>query len=148
MTPSDWMLVGLRVAHSVAAVVWLSGGVYFVLALRPALQEADSAGQAVVAAAQRAYGEWAGFATIVLLGSGAVLTFERLSDGRGGVTYAALLGAKILAALWAFALVRSRVRSRRRRNRRSSSELILTLGCVAFTLGIVLATLYGRGFVE
>lgn len=142
------MLVALRVAHSLAAVVWLGGGVYFVLALRPALQEADSAGQALVAAAQRAYGEWAQVATIVLLGSGVVLTFERLSDGTGGLTYAGLLGAKIVAGLWAFVLVRARVRPRRRRNQRSSSELILTLGFVAFSLGIVLATLYGRGFIE
>ncbi|CAN5499040.1 hypothetical protein BH24CHL1_BH24CHL1_01770 [soil metagenome] len=147
MTSSDWMLVLLRVAHSVAAVVWLGGGVYFFLALRPALQEADSAGQAVAAAAQRAYGEWAQIATIVLLGSGVVLTFERLSDNTGGLTYVALLAAKVLAGVWAFALVRVRLRSRRRRNQRSSSELILMLGFVAFTLGIVLATLYGRGFI-
>lgn len=147
MTSSDWMLVALRVAHSVAAVVWLSGGVYFVLALRPALQEADSAGQAVIAAAQRAYGDWAQIATIVLLGTGVVLTFERLSDGTGGLTYVALLAVKVAAGVWAFALVRARTRRQRRRNQRSRSELILTLGFVAFTLGVVLATLYGRGFV-
>jgi uncharacterized membrane protein len=141
------MLVALRVAHSVAAVVWLGGGVYFVLALRPALQEADSAGQAVVSAAQRAYGEWSKIATIVLLGTGVVLTFERLSDGTGGLTYVALLAAKVVAGVWAFVLVRARIRPRRRRNQRSSSELILTLGFVAFTLGVILATLYGRGFI-
>lgn len=142
------MLVALRVAHSLAAVVWLGGGVYFVLALRPALQEADCAGQAVVVAAQRAFGEWAQTATIVLLGSGMVLTFERLSDGTGRLTYVALLGAKIIAGLWAFVLVRARVRPRRRRNQRSSPELILTLGFIAFSLGVILATLYGRGFIE
>lgn len=141
------MLVALRVAHSVAAVVWLGGGVYFVLALRPALQEADSAGRAVVSAAQRAYGEWSQIATIVLLGTGVVLTFERLSDGTGGLTYVALLAAKVIAGVWAFVLVQARIRPRRRRNQRSSSELILTLGFVAFTLGVVLATLYGRGFI-
>lgn len=148
MTSSDWMLVALRVAHSVAAVVWLGGGVYFVLALRPALQEADSAGRAVVAAAQRAFGKWARIATIVLLGTGVVLTFERLSEGAGGLTYVVFLAAKVIAGVWAFVLVRARVRPRRRRNQRSSSELILTLGFVAFTLGIVLATVYGRRFIE
>lgn len=142
------MLVILRVAHGAAAVVWLGGGVYFALALRPAFQEADSAGQAVLAAAQRAYGEWAQFATIVLLATGVVLTFERLSDGAGGLTYAVLLAGKILAALWAFVLVRVRVRRGKRRNQRYHSELILTLGFIAFTLGIVLATLYGRGIIE
>lgn len=142
------MLVALRLAHSVAAVVWLGGGVYFVLALGPAARDADSAGQAVVAAAQRAFGEWAQIATIVLLGTGTVLVFERLSTGQGGWIYVALLALKILAALWAFLLVRGRIRARGRRNGRSRSELILTLGFIAFSIGIVLASLYGRGFVE
>lgn len=142
------MLVLLRVAHSAAAVVWLGGGVYFLLALRPAMREADTAGQAVISATQRAYGEWSQLATIVLLGSGMILTFERLSDGTGGLTYVALLAGKILAGVWAFILVRTRVRRGRRRTRRSSSELIVSLGFLAFTLGVVLATLYGRGFIE
>ena len=142
------MLVALRVIHNVSAVVWLGGGVYYLIALRPAARESDSAGQTLVVAAQRAFGEWAQVATIMLLATGVVLTFERLSVGRGGLTYAALLAAKILSALWAFALVRARVRRRRRRNQRSSSELIVTLGFVALTLGIVLATIYGRGLVD
>lgn len=148
MSVSDWMLVALRLAHSLAAVVWLGGGVYFLLALRPASREADSTGQAIVAAAQRAFGEWAQVATIILLATGVVLTFERLSVGRGGLVYAGLLAAKIISALWAFALVRTRVRSRRRRNQRSSTELIVILGVVAFTLGVALATIYGRGLVD
>lgn len=145
------MLVALRLAHSIAAVVWLGGGVYFVIALRPAAREADSAGQSIVAAAQQAFGEWAQIATIVMLGTGAVLVFERLSAGQGGWVYALLLAVKVLAALWAFLLIRGRVRARsgrRRRNQRSRSELILMMGFIAFSLGVLLATLYGRGFVE
>jgi len=142
------MLVALRVAHSVAAVVWLGGGVYFLVALRPAAREADSAGQAVVAAAQKAYAEWGQIATIVLLGSGTVLIFERLSSAQGGWIYVVLLVIKVLAAVWAFVLVRTRVRAIRRRNGRASSELIITLGFVAFVTGVLLATVYGRGFIE
>jgi uncharacterized membrane protein len=142
------MLVGLRLAHSVAAVVWLGGGVYFLLALRPAAREAGSAGQAVMAAAQRAFGEWSQIATIVLLGSGVILVFERLSTAQGGWIYVALLALKIIAAIWAFALVRGQVRRRGKRNQRSRSELIITLGFVAFTLGVMLASVYGRGFIE
>jgi uncharacterized membrane protein len=148
MTPSDWMLVALRVAHSLAAVVWLGGGVYFVVALRPAAREADTAGKAIVSAAQQAFGEWNQIATIALLGSGIVLVFERLSAGEGGWLYVILLVLKILAGIWAFILVSARFRNRRRRNTRASSELILSLGLVAFTLGVVLASLWGRGFLE
>ena len=148
MTPSEWILVVLRIAHSAAAVVWLGGGVYFFVALRPAAREADTAGKAVVAAAQQAFGEWSGIATVVLLGSGTVLMFERLSADPGGWTYVILLVAKVVTALWAFALVTARVRRRVRRNSRSRPELIITLGFVTFTIGVLLATLYGRGIVE
>ncbi len=146
MTPSDWMLVVLRVAHNISAVVWLGGGVYFLVALRPAAREAGSAGQAVAAAAQKAFGEWGQLSTIVLVGTGAVLTFERLSDGRGGWIYAGLLALKIFSALVAFLLVRSMVRSRRGRHQRSA-ELVLGLGLVAFVVGVLLASLWGSGFL-
>jgi uncharacterized membrane protein len=142
------MLVALRVAHSVAAVVWLGGGVYFLVALRPAARDADSAGRAVVAAAQQAYAEWGQIATIVLLASGTVLVFERLSSAQGGWIYVVLLAIKVLAAVWAFVLVRARLRASRRRNGRIGSEFIITLGFVAFVTGVMLATVYGRGFIE
>lgn len=146
MSPSEWMLVALRVVHNFASVVWLGGGVYFLVALRPAAREADTAGKAVAAAAQKAFGEWGQLATIALVGTGAVLMFERLSDGRGGWVYAGLLALKILSALVAFLLVRSMVRSRKGRHRRTA-ELVLGLGLIAFIVGIVLASLWGSGFL-
>lgn len=146
MTPSDVMLLVLRIAHNLAAVVWLGGGVYFLVALRPAAREADSAGEAVAAAAQRAFGEWGQLAAITLVGTGVVLTFERLSAGQGGWIYALLLALKIASALIAFLLVRASMRSRRG-GKRPAAEVILALGFTAFTIGILLAGLWGRGFL-
>jgi uncharacterized membrane protein len=141
----DWLLLALRLAHALAAAVWLGGGVYFLLILRPALRERGDEARSLVGDAQRAFGEWSQVATLTMIATGAVLTFDRLSSGRGGLTYAALLAAKIVAALAAFWLIGLRTTRRRRTARRSAPELVLTLGLVAFVLGVALSSVYGPG---
>jgi uncharacterized membrane protein len=139
----DWLLLGLRLAHALAAAVWLGGGVYFLLILRPALRERGDEARSLMGDAQRAFGEWAQVATLTMIATGAVLTFDRLSSGRGGLTYATLLAAKIVAALAAFWLIGLRTTRRRGAERRSAPELVLALGLVAFVLGVALSSVYG-----
>jgi uncharacterized membrane protein len=143
VSANDWFLLLLRLAHSVAAMVWLGGGVYYLLALRPALRESGEQGRSVAGAAQRAFGEWAQLAALIMVATGAVLMFDRLSDGTGGVLYAVLLAAKVIAAIAAFWLAGIRP-VRRRGVRRAAPELIAAFGIFAFVLGVVLSSVYGR----
>jgi uncharacterized membrane protein len=148
VSAGDWFLLGLRLAHGLAAMLWLGGGVYFLLALRPALRAGEDGARALVTAAQRAFGEWAQAATVVMLASGAVLSFDRLSSGRGGLTYALVLAVKVASAIVAFWLVGIRPRRRatgQARAARSRPELVAALGLLAFVLGVALSTVYGRG---
>lgn len=140
----------LRVAHALAAVVWLGGGAYYVLALRPQLRGADEETRAVARQAQREFGEWASVATLILVATGVLLMFDRLTDGRGTLAYVLLLAVKVAAALAAFWLAGSF--GRRRGPRRAAralpierSWLILVLGTVAFVIGVALASLYPSG---
>jgi uncharacterized membrane protein len=140
----------LRVAHALAAVVWLGGGVYYVLALRPQLRGADEGARAVARQAQREFGEWASVATLVLIATGVLLMFDRLTDGRGTLAYVLLLSVKVVAALVAFWLAGSlgrRARSRRRGRALPIDRawLILALGTVAFVIGVALASIYPSG---
>lgn len=147
----DWFLLLLRLAHALAATFWLGGGVYYLVALRPALRSRPESAREFGAEAQRAFGEWARVATLVMVATGVVLTFDRLSAGRGGLTYAALLALKIVAAAAAFwfAGVRpARRAARRRSGRRVAPEFILALGLLAFLLGVALASVYGRGIAS
>jgi uncharacterized membrane protein len=148
MTATEWYLVALRLAHVLASVVWLGGGVYYLIAMRPAMRAMDDPPTGFIAAAQGQFGEWARVCTFVMLATGAVLVFERLSNQTGGVLYVLLLAAKVvvaLAAFW-FAGLRPRRRARDQRQRRSTPELIAACGFVAFILGIVLSTVWGRAF--
>src|SRR6185437_3533974 len=142
---SEWLWIGqvidvpaiarllLRLAHAIAAVLWLGGGAYYMLALRPALRNAEPSVQAAGREAQREFGEWASVATLILIVTGVVLTFDRLTDGRGTSVYVILLAIKIVAALIAFGLTgtfvgRSRARRGKGKARINRSWLILSLG--------------------
>lgn len=150
MTASDWFLLALRLGHALAATIWLGGGVYYLLALRPAViaATAEADAQALASRAQRAFGEWASVASLVMVATGVVLTFDRLSNGDDGLRYAALLALKIAAAIGAFWFAGFRPARRAVRQRgakRSAPELIVGLGLLAFVLGVILSSIYGRG---
>lgn len=143
----------LRLAHAVAAALWLGGGAYYVLALRPALRNADPEARELARAAQAEFGEWASAATIILIATGVVMTFDRLTNGRGTNVYVVLLGVKIVAAVAAFWLTGTFVRNVRSRPRKSRSLInrswiILTLGTVAFVIGIALSVVYPTGITQ
>jgi uncharacterized membrane protein len=140
----DWFLLALRMAHSLAAMLWLGGGVYYLLAVRPASREASEPPKAFISAAQGYFGEWAQVATMVMVVTGGVLVFDRLSNGHAGLTYVALMALKIVAALVAFWMAGMRPRRRQGRGgRRSAAEMIVTLGLLAFAIGVALSSVYG-----
>ena len=125
-------LIALRVFHSIAAVIWVGGGLYYLIAVRPQ-SETEFASKA-----QTRFREWARPATGVMLATGVILLFEGLSSNTAGVTYAAVLAAKIAAALAAFWLVSFR----RRSARRLRAEQAVTLGMAAFVLGIIISSIW------
>jgi uncharacterized membrane protein len=138
----------LRLAHGLAAAIWVGGGAYFLLAVRPNLRKAnDEATRAFAGEVQREFGEWASVATIVMIATGVILMFERLSGGQGTTLYVALLAIKIAAAVVAFwmtgVLRPSRGPGRRKRTGKlDTAWLVLGLSAAAFLLGALLTTIY------
>jgi uncharacterized membrane protein len=138
----------LRLAHGLAAAVWVGGGAYYLLAVRPSIRNrGDEESRAFGAEVQREFGEWASVATIVMVASGVILMFERLSGGQGTTVYVALLAIKIVAAVIAFWMTgvlrpaSSRLR-RRRTGKLDSAWIVLGLSALAFLLGALLTTIY------
>ena len=143
----------LRVAHAIAAAVWLGGAVYYLLALRPQLRSSDDEVRAFARNVQREFGEWASVSTLIMIATGVILMFDRLTDGRGTLAYVLILAVKVAAALVAFWLARSFRRRKRpagkvavgRARLIDRSWLMLSLGAIAFILGITLSSLYSTG---
>lgn len=146
----------LRLTHALAAAAWLGGGVYYVLALRPQMRQADEEARALARAAQREFGRWSSMAAFLMVGSGVVMMWDGLADGRGTIAYVVLLAVKVAAAAVAFWLAGSFVRSwrtvplpgrkvPRQPSRFDRAWLILMLGSVAFLLGVILSSVYPTG---
>ena len=143
MAAGDWFRVSLRVAHALAAMLWLGGGVYFLLAVRPASRDAEPPPRAFISAAQGYFGEWAQMATMVMVVTGGILVFDRLANGDAGLTYVALMAVKIVAALAAFWLAGIRPARRKAHDGRwRAPESIVALGVVAFAIGVALSSAY------
>src|SRR5919197_1981980 len=98
MTAAPWLGEALRVAirwvHGVATVAWVGGSLFYLLALRPAVRGggATPAFERAVAARFREVVE-ASLAVLVV--SGDILSFDRLSTGLATPLYIAVLSVKI-----------------------------------------------------
>ena len=112
MSVGDLFLLVVRWVHLVAAAAWIGGSLFYLLALRPALRIAPDSGRRLDTAVAAEFRAWVDTCIFVLLATGAILTFNRLTPGVIGVPYAATLGAKIALSIWMFVLARGR----RRRN--------------------------------
>lgn len=146
----------LRLAHALAGAAWLGGGAYYVLALRPQARQGDEQARATARAAQREFGRLASACTLILIGTGVVMMWDGLADGRGTIVYVLVLAAKVGAGLAAFWLAGSFLRKRRtvplpgrkiprQQSRLDHAWLILALGSAAFLLGVVLSSIYPSG---
>ena len=92
LEPAEVLLVLLRWLHAAASIVFLGWSAVLWL-------DGPPRGDAV--AARQRFKEVIELSLLVLLASGAVLTFERLSHGAGGV-YAAILALKVVCAVVAY----------------------------------------------
>jgi len=89
---AEALLVLLRWLHAAASIAFLGWSAVLWL---------DGPPRGDVAAARQRYKEVTELSLLVLLASGAVLTFERLSHGAGGI-YAGILALKVGCAVVAY----------------------------------------------
>lgn len=111
MSAGDVFLLVVRWLHLVSAAAWVGGSLFYLLVLRPALRRSGDSSEVTesVAVEFRALVDTSIF---VILVTGIILTFNRLTPGVVGVPYVAILGVKIALSLWMFVLARGRRRTR------------------------------------
>jgi uncharacterized membrane protein len=113
MTVGEVFLLVVRWLHLLAAVVWVGGSIFYLLVLRPAARAEGAAGDAVQRRAGQEFRAAVDTAILVLVLTGAVLAFDRLTTPRIGAGYVWVLAAKTVLSLWMFFLAHSRLRGRR-----------------------------------
>jgi len=106
MAPGDVVLALVSWAHLLAAVVWLGGGLFYLLALRPALRslELGAPGGAFTRALAERFRAAVELSILVLLVTGVVLTFQRLTAPQATVAYGLVLALKIALSVAMFGL--------------------------------------------
>ena len=110
---SDVFLLLVRWLHLVAAASWVGGGVFYMLVLRPAIRRAGESGSAIPAAVGREFRSLVGLCIAVLVLTGAIMTFDRLTSPATDAAYVATLAVKVSLAVIMFILAHRARRARR-----------------------------------
>ncbi|MQF64925.1 hypothetical protein FIM04_02245 [SAR202 cluster bacterium AC-409-J13_OGT_754m] len=151
MDITEVLLIIIRWLHAIASATWVGGGIFYVLVLRPSLKQLKSDTMLSIAEDFRTM---VTTAMTVLLITGAILTFERLTSGFVGTLYVVTLGTKIALALYMFYLVRF-IKTRYRENSYgkltsliSGPTTVVILGAVIFLLADILNSIFEKGLVS
>ena len=111
MSATDAFVLVVRWLHLAAAAAWIGGCIFFLLMLGPvARKNPDRYGSVARAAAQR-FRTLVDLSIVVLVASGAILAFNRLTDDATNVAYVTVLAVKVALSAWMFILVQMERRS-------------------------------------
>ena len=154
MNVLDWILLLIRWSHSLGAVAWVGGGIFYLMVLRPAFQRRDP-GQETHRAIGEEFRGLVNTAIIVLVVTGAILTASRLTTDTITFAYITVLVVKVALALYMFAVMRFRRPARREPEESSAMSkgarlraaatgptALLVLGVIIFGLADVLSYLF------
>ena len=112
----DILALAVRWVHAISSVVWIGGSVFYLIVLRPALKDAEKSGGVPGKLVSRLvalhFREWVHVSMIALLVSGAILTFDRLTEPTVSALYIGALTAKIAIAFWLFGIGTATYRKR------------------------------------
>jgi len=112
MSVSDVFLLVVRWVHLIAAAAWIGGSLFYLVVLRPTLHKFPKGSDLASIATASEFRALVDTSIFVLLTTGVILTFNRLSTGIVGMPYVATLGIKIALSVWMFGLARNRRRRR------------------------------------
>ena len=98
----DLLRVALRWAHLTAAVVWIGGTFFYLLALRPAVDTAERAAGwgKIRQGVERRFHESVQVCIWTFFITGAILTYDRLTSVNPGLDYIVVLVIKVLLVVW------------------------------------------------
>ncbi len=106
MSVLDLILVAIRWGHALAAVAWVGGGIFYLIVLKPAIQQARGLPPETSRAIGVEFRGLVGTAIAVLLLTGVILSVSRLTEDVVTSPYMAVLVVKIGLALYMFYVVR------------------------------------------
>lgn len=104
---ADAVLLAVRWAHTLAAVVWVGGGIFYWVAVRPSVRAGALPTEQARAVGER-FGKAAAVMMWVIAVTGAALFFARVSEPSVAPRYVALIAVKVALSAWMFFIAVSR----------------------------------------
>lgn len=94
-----------------AAAVWMGGSIFYLIVLQPAMRKDSSQSLVFTKSVAAHFRTVVDISIVLLIVSGAVIAFNRLTGGTVGVSYVTILGVKVALSVWMFLLVQMERRS-------------------------------------
>ena len=114
MSAGDVFLLVVRWLHLVSGAAWVGGSLFYLLVLRPAAKRGDEP-SGLLAGASDEFRVLVNSCIAILVATGIVMSFNRLTDSVIGVPYVAVLALKAALSVWMIVLVHAERRRRRAR---------------------------------
>jgi putative copper export protein len=118
-----------------AAVIWVGGSMFFVLVIRP--QQWRAGGQVMGPEALNQFRGLVDTCMAVLLVTGTILLFDRMTDASTTTIYIVTVSIKIGLALWMFSIARRRWQRRRSNQTQLTSPSVPRRGLLARAMGLM-----------
>ena len=165
MSLPDVLLLVIRWVHALAAVSWVGGGMFYLLVLRPNIRALEGDQGLALRRLGQQFRAMVNTAIAVLIVTGVIMTFARLTSEFVGTAYVVVLVVKVVLALYMFYLVRFlRPRTysdepgtysdgekapargfRRAANLMTGATAVLVIGVIVFLLADILKMLIEKG---
>ena len=155
MDINDLIKIIVRWAHLISAAAWVGGSIFWLLVLKPSSKNISDDVE-LNRSAQKEFRALVNTCIFVMLATGAIMTFDRLSSTTLGSNYVLIMGLKIATVSLMFYLIRAQRKSYSNKasikNKTgiktlparllSSYNLIIVLGLLAFLLSDLLYHIY------
>ncbi len=137
MTLNDGFLLLIRWFHALAAVIWVGGSLFYVLVLRSQQRRAGGQGPVMGPEALNQFRGLVDTCIAVLLVTGTILLFDRMTDASTTSAYVVTVSIKIGLALWMFAIARRRWQRRRPTQIQPTSPSVPQRGLLTRAMGLM-----------
>ena len=114
MSAGDVFLLVVRWLHLVSGAAWVGGSLFYLLVLRPAARRGGESSGLLTGAADE-FRVLVNTCIAILVATGIIMSFNRLTDAVVGEGYVAVLALKAGLSVWMIVLVHAERRRRRAR---------------------------------
>jgi len=105
MNFEDIFLLLVRWLHLISATAWVGGGLFYLLVLRPVMKRTSPKPKILVATTTNEFQAVVNTSIVILVATGAILAFNRLTLGIITTSYVVTLAIKSAFSVWMFLIV-------------------------------------------